>query len=477
MARANTGSASSFLVASVSPVVTATPFTVAGWVYPADAFTQMNLCFTGRSDASAYWNLAISQSGNAGKVAATVDVGGASSGYSASTFSGDVWNHVGGVYASSTSRTAYLNGAAGTTDTTSVSAPAAPQVTSLGAYYNGSSGFSPLNGRMAEFGVWDVALTAAEMLSLSKGVSPLLVRPNNLIAYWPLSGVGSPEPNRVSLNHLTVFGSMAKADHPPRLIAPALPILGRGVSGGPGPIGGTLSVVIDAVTISASADLIVGGSLGVTVDPVTLSANGNLVLASGSGSFGVTIEPVVLTSNADLIIQGQAAPTIDPVTLVAAGAVTQPAITGTFGVTIGPVTLAAYQTVPPAGSGQRDSDPVPRRPVQPRRKGRVFHILVDRLKTEVKKPGPLRKKRKKLAKLIAEEAAEAVGGLLAPAEAELEKEVRHDLEAVPLTELHTEGWSELQDRLMQVIAEAEETAQQLRAEQEEEDDLVLLLAS
>ncbi len=42
------------------------------------------------------------------------------------------------------------------------------------------------DGRIAEVAIWDVILTADEAAILSKGYSPLFVRPQNLVAYWPL---------------------------------------------------------------------------------------------------------------------------------------------------------------------------------------------------------------------------------------------------------------------------------------------------
>ena len=153
-----------------------------------------------------------------------------------------------------------------------------------------------------------------------------------------------------------------------------------------------------------------------------------------------------------------------------------PAGAGSYTLTGSPATLIwSGEEVPVIPSGQADGDIVRRR--TQKRRARIFYIVSETAKKIVERPGPLRKKRKKLAKAIVEEVLEEAGGLLAPDRLALEQAIRRQLEALPLTELHTEGWSELQDRLMQVIADAEEIAQQLRAEQEEEDDLLLLLAS
>jgi hypothetical protein len=102
------------------------------------------------------------------------------------TVSAGSWNHYAGVFASGSSRTAYTNGTAGTENTTSVAA-ITPTVTSIGAWFEGTS--SPIqffDGRIAEVGIWNAALTAAEVASLAKGMTCDKVRPQSLVFYAPL---------------------------------------------------------------------------------------------------------------------------------------------------------------------------------------------------------------------------------------------------------------------------------------------------
>ena len=71
-----------------------------------------------------------------------------------------------------------------------------------------------MNGRIAEAAVWNTDLTADEIASLGADrVSPLLIRPDNLIAYWPIIGRTSPEINLMGSGNLTLGGSPATADH------------------------------------------------------------------------------------------------------------------------------------------------------------------------------------------------------------------------------------------------------------------------
>lgn len=71
------------------------------------------------------------------------------------------------------------------------------------------------DGRIADFAIWSVALTAGEFAALAKGVSPLRVRPASLVAYWPLFGVGSAEPDAIGQSGNLVLNGTTRADHAP----------------------------------------------------------------------------------------------------------------------------------------------------------------------------------------------------------------------------------------------------------------------
>lgn len=77
-----------------------------------------------------------------------------------------------------------------------------------------------VDGVIAEVALWNVGLTAGEMLALSKGFSALLIRPQSLVFYMPLGGRNSPEPELARGTTCTVNGTLNFADHP-RIIYPA----------------------------------------------------------------------------------------------------------------------------------------------------------------------------------------------------------------------------------------------------------------
>lgn len=146
----------------------------------------------------------------------TTTSGNSASGTIAAT---NTWYHCAAVFTSSTSRLGYLDGVAGTANTTSIT-PGSLDDTTIGASTFGSGSVGTyMNGQIAEAGIWSVALTADEIASLAKGVSPNFIRPASLLAYWPLIGNFSPEIDLHGRFEMTVSGA-TKADHP-RVYMPA----------------------------------------------------------------------------------------------------------------------------------------------------------------------------------------------------------------------------------------------------------------
>jgi len=139
----------------------------------------------------------------------------------------DVWNHVAAVFASSASRLAYLNGVAGTVNTTDVTPATTPDRTAIGVQIKSDGSRS--NGATVEYlseaAIWNVALTAAEILQLAAGYSPLFVRPESLIAYPGLIRGDSSgnEPDRVGGFTFVEQGTVGVQTHP-RVFYPSSPI-------------------------------------------------------------------------------------------------------------------------------------------------------------------------------------------------------------------------------------------------------------
>lgn len=124
------------------------------------------------------------------------------------------WHHVAALRAGSGNVSLFLDGVANHNFAVT---PNAAGATSRIMGVSAASASMP--GRMAEVAAWDVSLGAAEVASLARGFSPLLIIPSSLRAYWPLSGNADPEPELVESRGATINGTITKADHP-RIIVP-----------------------------------------------------------------------------------------------------------------------------------------------------------------------------------------------------------------------------------------------------------------
>jgi hypothetical protein len=99
----------------------------------------------------------------------------------------NTWFHGAGVMSTLSNRTVYqdfIN--SGTNTTAFASAPPVDRFV-IGAEFEGTPTASYYaNGQIAEVGIWNVALTAAEIASLAKGMTCDKVRPQSLVFYAPL---------------------------------------------------------------------------------------------------------------------------------------------------------------------------------------------------------------------------------------------------------------------------------------------------
>lgn len=131
---------------------------------------------------------------------------------STSTASLNTWCHTAGVFSSLSSRTSYLNGTASSENTTTISQSSFTEVV-IAAQQGGVANTyeNQWIGDIAEFGIWNVALTAAEISSLSKGMACNLIRPQSLVFYAPLVRNLIDERNGLTITNVN---SATVANHP-----------------------------------------------------------------------------------------------------------------------------------------------------------------------------------------------------------------------------------------------------------------------
>jgi hypothetical protein len=102
------------------------------------------------------------------------------------TLSVNTWGHIAAVIESQSSRTPYLNGVAGATNTTTIANHATFNLMVIGSRWLSGSLGNYFGGQLTEVGIWNVALTQPEIASLAKGMTCDKVRPQSLVFYAPL---------------------------------------------------------------------------------------------------------------------------------------------------------------------------------------------------------------------------------------------------------------------------------------------------
>lgn len=204
---------------SATSAITAQPCTIAYWFKPVAS--SSNGMALGISDGTNNNRVFFQRLTNADPInaRAVTSAGGSASGKATSGLNVTIgqWGHWCGLFPSVASRTIFFNGIDKQTDATGLGAMAS--LTTFWVAATGLGAASSQRGMFAEIGVWDAVLSDADvaLLGASK-YAPSMVSPGNLVAYWPLAGVASPEPDVVGGRDLTLTGTVLQADHPPGIV-------------------------------------------------------------------------------------------------------------------------------------------------------------------------------------------------------------------------------------------------------------------
>lgn len=172
-------------LSSNSALVSAPPFTMAGWLFvTVSGAGLVSLCSIARTDDIIGVNIvglnnqrAAALVSNDGLTTSTI--------FSQSTIPLNTWAHVCGVFAATNSRQVFLNGIGSSVRTIDCN-PSGMNETRIGARnLRGSVGFF-MPGRIADVGIWNVALSQEEITSLARGMTCDKIRPQSLVNYFPL---------------------------------------------------------------------------------------------------------------------------------------------------------------------------------------------------------------------------------------------------------------------------------------------------
>lgn len=209
------------IVASSSTVM---PITISCWFSKATltgTATLVQLTSNSLSINNCYYLVAWgSDHGFTNKVGASYDNGmTAAYALTTSTYSANTLHHACARFDTENSRSVFLNGGSKHTETTAISPFSLSNgETNIGCFWSDSanSRVTYHNGTISEIGIWNVSLSDEEIFLLSKGFSPSLIRPNGLIAYYPLGGIYGRNSKDVWKNSyiMTEYGTPTYTDHP-----------------------------------------------------------------------------------------------------------------------------------------------------------------------------------------------------------------------------------------------------------------------
>lgn len=233
MARLLDDAADERLKAASSPV-TDVPVSLSCWLNSDDTTINQYLVQV-LASGSGHWQAIQARGDQAGDpVFAQTFNGGASQSASFSPFVSGTYCHVCGTFGAANHRQIYINGAAGSADASN--RPLTGPIDTIIIGDNGETGTRNLSGSIAEIGIWNIQLADKDVISLSKGVSPLLVRPEYLVFYLPC--IRDNDEDLIGGISLSVNGTPDISAHP-RIFYPSLNIYPSFAIAAPG--GGTRS--------------------------------------------------------------------------------------------------------------------------------------------------------------------------------------------------------------------------------------------
>lgn len=223
MARQFTAASSQYLSQGSAVVDLTGAFSFAAWcnapTLPSGGATIMSIGTTSSTD---YVRLLLFGTGDASPSvlnALSTDGTNTNTAVGTTALTAGEWTHAGASYNTVGTPRVYYNGAMEHEHIFQTVDPSGQNATVIGRTERPSPGLY-WDGYIAEVGIWNVQITTADYLILAAGYSPLLVKPNNLVAYWPLIGRMSPEIDLVGGFDLTLTAGPGTAPHPPKISYP-----------------------------------------------------------------------------------------------------------------------------------------------------------------------------------------------------------------------------------------------------------------
>lgn len=269
--------------------VTGPPFTMCCFFTPDAVTTEGHIISIHDFSAVELHNLSIDISNTSQLSAGSFD-GGWAVADEGTTLTNGVAHHGCGIWTSSTDRVSVLDGnwAGRGTNTTSKNPTGVDHLSIGGQYFNSASTpQNEFNGRIAEVGMWNVALTQSEVEALAAGVSPLLIRPGNLVFYAPF--LGDQNDDLTGNAPLTTDGTAPTVvEQHPAIYKPHNQVIRfPSVSGATTVLTGTMLATVDEDDITTGGKTIIG------------TITGDTLKAAGTGPIGSTADTQALIDGFD----------------------------------------------------------------------------------------------------------------------------------------------------------------------------------
>lgn len=273
MSRSFVGSGNYFDCTNPTPTnITGTQITLAAWIRPGADLTNLGIIQKWSPDNH---YILVVDAGS--KILA--GFGGIIFATGATNVVSDQWQHIVALM-NGTATFVYLNGVQDATNGSVTNMATTSSSVLLGSEI----------GLQAESAIWNIGLTPAEVLALSKGMSPLLLRPQNLKAYWPMHGSASPEKDYSGngVHVVTVNGTVPAGDRNPPVMPFVLPSFASE------PVGAPVGQYTDADTVYVDIQ-----ASGVDIGPYVDSAEVYVdIQASGIEEFSysdIATAPITIT--------------------------------------------------------------------------------------------------------------------------------------------------------------------------------------
>lgn len=196
-------------------VVSSYPFTITGWANSNNLTAAQHIAgVVDKSESNVGIRLAFHGNVTNDPVSAEARNTGITRALTTTPYTTNTWHHAAATFVGDTERNAFKDGGSKGTDTGNSTFNSNQDRTSIGRQMRSVPG-NPWDGELAYIGFWNVELSDNEILALASGVNPFILRNDALVAYYPVDGNESPEPDYVSQQNMTVNGAVKANVNPP----------------------------------------------------------------------------------------------------------------------------------------------------------------------------------------------------------------------------------------------------------------------